>query len=290
MADVELPIAEHVIVPQAIQGPFGVVASPFQFLVTGEDHLQVDSFCSLSGVTVAIQLRFLEADSQKVVATQAAHTPNSDRTRATTVIGLAAGAVLNVRVVATGGAPRVGQLFVILRVVRGIASSRIALGTLLQGYVTAEQDLAWPGSPIVTSVEGPGALRVITGSNPNAGVAISETVPAGARWELISFRATLVADATAGTRQPRLTIDDGTNVFATLPSSFNQSAGQTITITWSQGMVFIDSTASVRASGPVPAGLQLPAGYRIRTDTTGIAAGDDWSAPTYAVREWLEAA
>jgi hypothetical protein len=88
---------------------------------------------------------------------------------------------------------------------------------LLQGYVTDTSRLSFPGSPIRSSIEGPGVLRSITGTNPAANAEISETVPTNARWRVHAIRFTLVTDANVANREVALTLDDGAAVFARSP-------------------------------------------------------------------------
>lgn len=62
-------------------------------------------------------------------------------------------------------------------------------------------------------------VDVIVGANPAAGAEVSETVPAGETWCLLGVRVTLVTSATVATRQPILTLDDGTNIFFENPAA-----------------------------------------------------------------------
>lgn len=297
MTDPDLPIAELELTPApiqrqatAVQGPFGLVASPFQFIVEGHDHLQVDSFCSVTGASVAVQLRFLERETQEIKATTAVHTPNSDRTRASSLIRLAAGAVLNVRAVAAAGSPKIGQCFVIIRIVRGEGSAAVSLGTLLQGYVTAQQDLAWPGSPIQSSIEGGGVLRLITGTIPAAGGELSETVPTGARWELLCLACSFSTSAAAGDRRPMIAFVSGAigHFLKQLPGVVAPSSGATLI--WAANIGDAASGVFLRLTSQLPTGQNLLEGFQIVTTTDNMAAGDQYSNVKLLVREWLEAA
>src|SRR5213592_1900599 len=173
---------ERVFVAQPLASAGGrIIASPFQFYVTGEDHLRVISVNSLAGVRLKLQGRFIDT-SGKLDAFSYDHIPTSDRTATTTMHQLGVGAVLNLTVFASTGAPVSGQTFVIVQLTRGLGAAAIVLGTLLQGYVTSAQHLGWPGSPIVTSTAGEPLIRKIVGTTPGAGNNINETVPTGARW------------------------------------------------------------------------------------------------------------
>src|SRR5262249_46183156 len=111
----------------------------------------------------------------------------SNRTAKTEDFVLGGGLVTNLSVFATAGSPLIGQCFVIVQLVRSLGVTAYVMGTMLQGYVTTTQNLGWPGSAIVSSTDGEPAIRDIVGTDPVAGAGWSETVPAGARWELVTF-------------------------------------------------------------------------------------------------------
>jgi hypothetical protein len=274
--------------PSAILGPTGVIASPFQFLVTGDDHLEVTSFNSLTGCRVAVHHRFLEEGRVTPQATSFTHTPNTDRTANTTRHALGQGALLNLRVVADSGGPLLGQTFVIVRVIRGQEANAVALGTLIQGYVTASQDQAWPGSPLVNSLSGV-VPRLITGTDPAAGSQVSETVPTGARWKLLMFNVQLAASATASNRRPSLTIRGaGNKPLFRFPLAKTWAANETKQAFWSVGTPLDTSITTDAGLGGLPHDTVLTGGMEILTDTEGMQAGDDYGAPNYYVEETLE--
>jgi hypothetical protein len=264
-----------------------VIAAPFQFYVTGEDRLRLVAVGSKTGVTVRMRWRFLSTTERVPQVNEQNLTATSDRTSTSVDVELGSGALLNLTVFASAGAPLKGQTFVIVQIVRGVGSAAIVLGTLLADYVTATQHLGWPGSPIVSSTSTEGVMRVITGTDPAADVVISEVVPTGARWEVVGFQATLATSATAGTRKPQLTFDDGATVYQVMHGFFDQSVSVSIQYNWLQGAQIINTTDANRAIGTLPQRLQLLAGHRIRT-AANLITGDNWGAPTYAVREWLE--
>jgi hypothetical protein len=198
---------EQVFVGQpSIFGGARLLPSPSQFFLTGEDKLRVVSANSLVGVSLKVQWRTATLAGDVVPSSQD-HTPNSDRTVNRQDYELGSGSLLNVTVFASAGAPLSGQTFVIVQLVRGDGPAAIVLGTLLAGYVTAVQALGFPGSPIASSTDGHGAIRTIIGTSPAAGVECAEVVPTGARWELVSFVATIVTSATVITRVPELYVD-----------------------------------------------------------------------------------
>lgn len=262
--------------------------APWQFRFTGEDALEIASYNAMTGVRVAVHGRMWNED-EGIRPFAFEHVPNTDRTRRLERFGLPFGYLLNAVIFASSGSPKIGQTFVSLHVIRGSGGARVLLATLLQGYISAEQELGFPGSPIANSLEGGGVIRSLSGTNPAPGVEISETCPAGARWQLLSIYSGLSTSATAGNRRPVLVIDPGPGANLILPSFGVLGPGSGGNVIWASGL---PHTAVVNATyliGGLATETLILAGGRFYTSTENIAAGDDWSAPVYTVREWLEA-
>jgi hypothetical protein len=168
------------------------------------------------------------------------------------------------------------------------AASSFVLGTLLSGYVTAVQALGFPGSPIVSSTSDEPYIRNIIGTQPAAGAEISETVPAGARWELVSFLAFLAKNAVnGGPMELRRFI--GADAFWQAVVNHTHNAGATINYIFAQGLTNVSAgpPATGTSNQVLPTRALFSAGDEIRTSLVNNA-GDQWSAPFYTVREWLE--
>jgi hypothetical protein len=260
-----------------------VIASPFQFWSTGEDNLRVLSVNALSGVGLTIQGRFIDA-AGVIGAARWDHTPASDRTIRSSEFPLGVGAVT----------PQIGQTFVIVQLIRGAGAAALVLGTLLQGYVTSTQTLAWPGSPLQLSVDGGGTIRTITGTTPAAGQEVREVVPTGARWQLMTVHAQFTASATVATRRPRLAWNTGGTQSGISANVTNVTATQQGVFDWVCGMPLSAAVFPGDNVAGLPNELYLLAGDSFATATVGLQGidppVDQWSAPRFTVREWLEVA
>ena len=254
--------------------------------LTGEESLRVTSFGSVAGVELAVRSRYLDVEGQLIPSSDR-HVPHSDRSVASTIHPLGRGWLVGVQVYATVGPPRIGQVFVVVELVRGDGAAATPLQPLFSGYVTATQRLGWPGSPLHSSTEGRGVLRSITGTNPAAGVEVSETVPTDARWHVLAFAVTLVTSAAAANRELSLTFDDGATVFARVPSGYTHIASLTRLYSAYIGAVRNAAAQDTTQTFPLP-DLHLQGGYRIATATTNKQAGDDYGAPQLLVEEWIE--
>jgi hypothetical protein len=256
------------------------------FYLTGEENLRLTTFGALAGAVVTIEGRLITPEGTLEIFGDT-QTPNSDRTAKSTVYALREGFLTNVQIRVTTGAALRGHIFAVLELVRGQAGAVQPLGTILQGYVVTNGRLAWPGAPIEASVAGRGRLRSITGADPAVGAEVSETVPAGVRWLLHSFRFTFQTSAVVATRTVGLTIDDGATVFLRIGDTNGQAAS------FNHGYTFADfGSANLFSStqhfAPLPNGMPLAAGFRIRTSTVLLDGGDDFGAPQYLVEEFLE--
>jgi hypothetical protein len=212
--------------------------------------------------------------------------PTSDRGVNLWCFPLTEGWLLSLIVNPEDGNIKSGEVWFRILTTRGYPPFMLAGEALVAGYATRRALLCWPGSGNQSSTEGNGNLREIVGTDPSAGAEINEAVPTGALWRPLAMRFTLVTNATAGNREVHLLIDDGTNAHYNLSAGTNQVASTTWTYTIGahaqSGLKGTDTVAI-----PIPPGILLEAGHRLRTSTTGLLAGDDYSAPNMLVEEWL---
>jgi hypothetical protein len=256
------------------------------FFLAPFTNLRLTAFNSAAGVTLLVSGQILGPDGE-VRPFQQTLVPTTARAISTAIFAPGCGWLLDAQIVASAGTPRRGQCFARLELIAGREGATHALGTVLQGYVQDTTALAWPGSPIVSSVDGPGVIRAIVGTDPAAGVEISETVPTNARWRLLAVYAQLVTAVAAANREPSLVVDDGANNLTVSSAFASQAASLTHQYSWhheNQLAAILNGTAHP---------LRLPrivamGGYRIRTATTNIQAADNWGAPNLLVEEWIE--
>ena len=276
------------VAPASVPSRGGFWASTGPYLRMDED-LRITSYNALASVVLSVRARMYEADG-RVTDSIDSHTPNTNRTAATSIVRTAEGWLLGGEVFVSSGAPLIGQTFVVVEVVRGESTAAIATQLLAAGYVTAKQPLLFPAVFPQSSLDGGGALRSITGTTPAAGAEITETVPTGARWEFITFQAQLVTSAAVANRSPMLIVDDAVNNIYRRPTTVAQAASLTIVYNWSQGTPDATATNSGTIGFVLPVGLRLGSGFRVRTSTSSIQVGDQYSAVQYLVREWIEGA
>lgn len=256
--------------------------------LTGEDALKLTVLNSAAGVTVKVSGRFLPMQGGGPVPFVSTLVPATDRTASTKIVPLAEGWLLNAQAIVSAGSPQTGQTFAILSLVRGVSAVAEDLFTLAAGAITSVQRLSYPGSAVANTLDGAGALRYIIGTNPGAGNVIVETVPTGARWQLLSFKFNLSTSAVAGNRTPSLTLDDGANYYYESIAHTPTAASSNRDYLWQHGLPIVIAGNTVGVWQGFSPTLWIPSGHRIRIAVAALDAGDALTAIRYVVREWLE--
>jgi hypothetical protein len=188
-----------------------------------------------------------------------------------------------------GGGPQTqpGDLYCLMFISRGGLPLNTLSQLLASGYVNTFKWISFPGDTHRGPLEGPGLIRSITGTDPAAGVEISETVPTLARWRLIAVRAALTTDATAGNRFASIILDDGVTTY--YQHFYPTFQGPSTAVTYNFSALAIEpAVIGNNTLVPFPPNLRLSAGHRIRTQTSVFNAGDNWGAPQLLVEQWLE--
>jgi hypothetical protein len=271
--------------PEAGFGAAGI-PPPAALYIGPDESLVVYTWSSAAPQALTITARVLTLAGLIQTASWT-HTPNTDRSLATTRQALAEGFLLSLIVGAHASTYRRGQCWCQIDLQRGEGAAGVVVAELISDYITGTSQLSWPDGQIHQSTERPGLVRSVTGTDPAAGAEITQTVPTGARWRLLGVRAALTTDATAATRQVTLLLDDGTATLFSIPAASSQTASLTYTYNWAPSVPSTPVNA-LNVWGPLPGDLFLQAGYRIRTSTASFQAGDNWTAPQLLLEEWIE--
>lgn len=200
---------------------------------------------------------------------------------------LSEGYLLSLAAIASpGGATGRGQTFARAAIVRSGTQFASIRQVLLSDYVIANHPAGWPGGRVLAPEEGPGFRISRQQANPAAGADWVFTCQANQRFNLVSLSAVLTASATVANRQVELIVDDSVDILWRTSATANVTAGQVVTfsacpVNTSAGVITTDQTLVY------PPGLILAPTWRIRTLTTGIQAGDQWSAIFLNLEEQL---
>lgn len=283
------PATELLLTPQLAEPVAGRLSpAPYSFQFTHADALRLTVHNSQSGVEVAVHYRLLTQDAG-ILATVYRATPATDRTATAFEFVIGEGYLLNATVFASSGSPRRGQTFVRLQAIHGRTLSATVLGTIVQGYVTGQQDRAWPGSPLEGSLEGDGYTRTLSGTDPAAGTSIQETVPTGARWRVRAAKTQLATSATVATRKVYAQqLVPGAFAVAWSWQTLAQVASETNDYFWALGLPVEATPPSNKGVAGLP-DIVLLAGSTFVIGAISLQPGDDFNTPQLTLDEWVEA-
>lgn len=261
------------------------VQPPSQVYVTASDNIQVGCASSQVNEAVTITYRLLRADGELIEGQFIVHPP-ADRSIKVYSEDLAEGFLLSVSCKAAVATTR-GQTFVRVFLTHPELGAGQPSYMLMADYVTTAMAPAHPNGRVLAPSEGPGNRRQILTSVPGPGSTWLATVPANARWIVRAFVASLTTDAVAGNRYIF------TEVFASALIAFAGGADKvqapSITCQYS-GAPLTPNLSPVAVIGmlPLPPDLLMLAGDQIGTGSVGIDPGDQWSAASLDVEEWLD--
>lgn len=287
------PVAPQLFPNQPIQSLGAQVSwgfsnlSPASYLyIYREENLEWNLWNAISGAVYTISGLQIGTDGA-LHELQFVRTPTSDRVLNTYTFPLDEGFLLGLTVRVSSGAVTRGSAYTQVSLVRGSGVTLLPLHTLLADNVATLSRLGWPGSPIRQSIEGPGTIRFVIGTQPAAGAELSETVPAGARWRVLGWRSALTTSATASDRRPTARARSGANAICRWNAPVVQPASYVSTYMWGAGgwgntPVFAFSSEWAMNE------VILLAGQILDTLTTNIQSGDQWAAPAMLVEEWIE--
>lgn len=250
------------------------------------DRLYLAAYTPESGLSVRFSGYFRKMNGEIIEYAEIVN-PTADRVATEKTVFFGAGFLLSCVANLTGSEANRGQCYVRAQVQRSTGTPAVKLHNVLGGYVTDDYSPSFPYGQIEGSLDGPGYLRLVTGTDPAAGAEISETVPTGSVRRLLSLVATLTCDATAATRQAILVFDDGTNIHTRMPQGMTLTASQSAIFCWHLGSATTSSAAAF-SNCPLADRIRLDAFSRFRTMVTNIQAGDNWGAPQFLVEEWIQ--
>lgn len=256
-----------------------------------DTRLQLTAVNTAPGVVLAINGLRLDASGQQQPIAEST-TIASDRTRTIARFQLGKGILQRLTVVAAQGTPIFGQCYVLVQLIRGISGQVTVLATIAGGNVTAGQSLSFPISPVRSSVESGGYLRMVVGTAPAAGVEIFEQCPGNARWEVLALNVQLNTSNVVNVRRVRIFFNNsgrvpsfvvatnGVDHNSVLNYDFMQNMPTHGTITFSDGHQY--------GTEAIPLGSLLLANDSWSTHTDLLDAGDQYAQPTYLVKETLD--
>lgn len=135
-----------------------------------------------------------------------------------------------------------------------------------------------------------GIYKHVVGTAPAAGAEILDVVPDGVLRRVIAVRFAFTSDATAVNRRVTFLIDTGATGAIVWRTSAAVDQAASLTYTYQVAHLGITPGALDASIDhyvmPLPPGIVVRPGFRFRTITTNLQAGDQFGAAVYYVEEW----
>jgi hypothetical protein len=284
-ADVSEPFALQSAVPE-VTYDFDDAEPPWECYLGVNDRLLLQNWASVVGVVVTFNVLLLRPDNQ-VVPFKYTMVSVADFNEHNIVVQVAEGYILSASM--TIGTQLGNRQYVwgCMSLARAPFTDQDAYRTLCQGSLNKFTGMSFPAMPPTRFVDGAGNLSSYTQNNPAAGADFIYSVPGNVRQRLQSLSCTFTASAVAGNRLVNFIIDDGATVVANIPTGITVVASGMNVFTLGDSLL---QTAAFNGASTAasPSNLLLRAGWRIRSSTGGILAGDQWSGIQLAMQDWIE--
>lgn len=159
---------------------------------------------------------------------------------------------------------------------------------LVSSYVSGNHWASWPLTMNEYGRPTPAQIITYNSSNPDAGAQHSFGPPGNTLWLLKALRFSLVTDATVANRVVHIVFSTGG--FSTIDciSATAQAASLTRSYSCYPGISGGAAADDNDIIIPIPAGLILGGGDKIKTTITGGVAGDDWGAAQAFVEQYID--
>lgn len=175
-----------------------------------------------------------------------------------------------------------------------VTLSLVYNGTIIyqmgSSFVYFPVTLSWPSVNRTDMNMNHGAFTVTSSPNPAAGSEITYTVPSGFTMRILSLTFTLVNAATAGNRRPHVVFTQTGNKIVDCFSSIDQIISENKKYTVASFGAVTDETDDNDIVIPMPHDIWLNANDTITTETTNLAAGDNYSDMVISVERFFRTA
>lgn len=280
-------VERSILATPGASGGWKVIASPFQFVTTGEERFELRVWPMDANSSVVFSGRWLQTDGS-IQVFQQRWTP--------TVVGsgtafphtLGRGALLNCTV-ALEAAQDISTSFIQLALVRGDTLPALDVGVLLQGYISHGRSLSYPGSPLENPYTSPGRIRTEQrfAIAPGVGTYTVNNFLEG-RVRFLGFYGSLQTSAVAGTRFPHLFLTSGGLRVALASPMGGVGPGAITTVSFWQDVSLLPAAGFGAVVGALPQDLVLDGAKAIETAVAGMDAADQWLGANFLFEEWLK--
>ena len=262
------------------------LAPPTALYISRDDQLAVQTASVSNNVNYTAIGRVLGTDG-RIIPIRQDFTVVNGGSAVTTLISGVEGFLLDFAVLCSTFNTR-GQAFARLLLVRGSITSGQIIAFLAADYCSQFQPVAWPYGPIRDSLDGPGALVDASVANPAAGADWAFINPNATRTRVLSVSAILTTSAAVANRQVQVRIRNGS-----AQSEYQVAASVNITASTTAQITFTTGTPQSQIVAtdiiiPLPDEVWLGPAQGLSVLTTGLQAGDQWSAIALQTLQWVQ--
>lgn len=204
-------------------------------------------------------------------------------------INLPEGFLLNLEVNGIGANQSArGQTFVQITLTRPTIPTQRDYAMLVCGYQTEGCNPCWPNGQIEAAASGMGYTYTVVGAVPAPGAETIITVPTSARWRVVSGHLALTTSAAAGQRTPDITFtqNGGAGWLSYASAGIGPSTGP-LGFNFAPGVPLVQDV-HLNFLVPIPFNLMLRGGDTVGTTQSNLQAGDQFTAVTLSVEEWID--
>lgn len=281
--------AERTFQAAPVQVGRGLVASSFQYYLSGDESLEIDLWNRGGNHVVDLSGRAWRESDRAIVPFLHTFNVLSGAAPLTRRVKLDAGALINLRVAAqTSSTLDLGELFGRVRILNGFTGAVVALGTLAQGYFDADNDLAYPGTPIQSMHSGHGFIQQPSWFLGLVPLRAIYQVPNNVRARFLCGNVNFTTSGVAANRAvvSRVLDAGGTTLFIG-DNHPVQVANTTIGYNVSVGHPPSSSSAANNMQVPFPADLDLLPNYQVEMLVVNEQVGDALQLNGVVTRNWI---
>lgn len=264
------------------------VQPPAMSYIGVDDDLIIHAFASATSFPINVNVRILRADGQ-IISMPFTIPANIGRAGVVLTEQALEGYIVGISAMSTGIFNFGQYAYVSVGIARNPGGDGSVYIPLMAGYIHDKIAFGFPNTELQRPTDGAGVISSVVISAPAAGADFTVSVPAGARYRLISLFATLTTAVAVANRGVTLVVDDGVNILGQYPAQTVQAASLAVGYTFGDS---VTGQASVQGfeSVSTPGMMFLGQNWRIRSVTSNIQAADQWSAGRMLIQEWLDPA
>lgn len=215
-------------------------------------------------------------------------TPAANRVYTSSIFTLGEGWLLAFAFDLQGQISRRGATWATVALQRLSGALGVPHQVLFQNYLLKGHRQGWPGSPIITSIEGPGLLRPLITGTPGAGQEIGGSSQTNARLRLVCITFTLTTSVTVANRVVSITITDDSSRTQVKCSAPNLQAASS-TVLYSAYIAAAQTTGFGGGRNiALPDRAWILPNWTWQTVTDQLQVGDQYTAAAFTQEELAE--